>query len=270
MNARRTRATAVATLFPIAVALASCAAAIERSRRNEAELVACDHGDAVACLQVGRTWRDAAESSARDEAARWTAETAAARERALTAYDRACGARIGAACAEGAAFFDDNASLFEQQRPELRKRMERRACELGTDDTCATLARRPGASSLRRAELAAILCDRAIERCADAVELAGDPSLTVVVGFASRVCRARRAADCHRVAGYGFNDADRIPLLAASCDLGEIDDCYAAGSREEAIGQLDAAIAHFRIACARSHPAACERLGALRAAGLTR
>jgi hypothetical protein len=259
----------IARAVVAAIALAGCAAALEQSRRNEADVAACDRGDAVACLQVGRTWRGAAESSARDDSGRWASEAAHERERSLTAYDRACGARIVAACAEGAAFFDDNASPFEQQHPELRTRMEARACELGAAETCIALARRHGVTAPRRAELATILCDRAIERCADAVELAWDSSRVTVAGFAARVCRAGRAADCHRVAGYGFDDADRIPLLAASCDLGELDDCYTAGSRERATGQLDAAVAHLRVACARSHAAACEELGAMRAAGQT-
>jgi len=263
-------ARAVAAAVFGAVALAGCAAALEQSRRNEADLAACDRGDALACLQVGRTWRGAAESSARYESAdRWASETAHERERSLTAYDRACGAGVVEACAEGAAFFADAGSPFEQQRPELRTRMEGRACELGAAETCIALARRRGVSDPRRAELAAILCDRAIERCADAVELAWDASRAAVAGFASRVCRAGRAADCHRVAGYGFDDADRIPLLAASCDLGELEDCYTAGSRERATGQLEAAVAHLRLACARRHAAACEELGAMRAAGLT-
>lgn len=241
----------------LAAMACGCAGMMAENQRHLDNIAACDRGDAQACLAVGRMWRASAENGFEDQ------DHGPDREKAIVAYDRACGGGIGDACTEGADMFQPLTSTYENQHPEVYERLDARACQLGNDKRCLAQLGRMMPNDPGRPVLARQVCGRSVDGCVDAARLVGsDPALAFEL--ARRPCDAHATAQCSDAAGIDLADSDRNELLAASCDLGTGKDCFTLGEREVATPALhDQALEHYRRACKLEIADGCTRVGQL-------
>lgn len=246
-----------ACLAVIAVVAGGCAGMMAENQRHIDNMNACDRGDAKACLYVGRMWQSSAENGFENE------DHAPDREKAIVAYDRACGGGLGDACTEGADMFLATASTYENQHPEVYERMDARACELGNNKRCLARVGRMMPNDPARPVVLRAVCARSVDGCVDGARLGGtDPALAFEL--ARHPCDVRAVTQCSDAASLDLADSDRDTLLAASCDLGTGKDCFTLGERELARPELhDQALDHYRRACKLDIADACTRVGQL-------
>jgi len=236
---------------------AGCGGVVAANRRHEADIAACDHGDGPACLRVGRMWRHSAEIKPEP----------AERQPALVAFDRACRADLVEACTEGAEMFAAGASRYETGHPEVGVQLSRHACDLGDVSRCLAFADTLPVTDPERSARARQACEQAAPRCVDAAVLVWDADRTLAVRLAGRACEMRDAGACSAATStLALSPEQRERFLAASCDLHTAADCYGLAQLEsEDPARVDAALAHYRLACKLDHADACVRVGELRA-----
>jgi uncharacterized protein len=195
----------LASLLLVSLALGAAAPVGAEPRRSSGRSpaesrLACDHGEAAACEEIARAYRDGT-GVRRDRA------------RAITYYQRACGAGRAEACAEQAE------TMRQAGTPKLARMadfVELRACALGLAQSCARNRKAHPPATLSARMVAA----RASRACEE-----DDPAACLMLGHLvlhghGVAASTRRAVELYRRA-CDFNLGWACVALARAYETGQ-------------------------------------------------